>query len=115
MLAKVINKIKNITWNINHRRLNKKNRKRIRNKDISIISMNCTGGILLHDLGLKFLSPTVNLFMRAEDFIKFCENLEYYLSIDKFVECHDKFIIEDRTYPIGYLDDLTIFSSIIYL
>ncbi len=47
--------------------------------------------------------------MRAGDFIKFCENLEYYLSIDEFAECTDKNVIEDRTYPIVYLGDLTLF------
>ena len=106
-----MNKIKNTVWNINHDKINKLNRMRIRNKDVSIISMNCTGGILSHDLGLRFLSPTVNLFMRAEDFVKFCENLKYYLSIDEFIECKDKSVIEDRTYPIAYLGDLTIFFA----
>lgn len=62
-----------------------------------------------HDLGLQFKSPTVNLFFRAEDFIKFCENLEYYLSIDEFVECTDPAIIGNRTYPIVYLGDLILF------
>lgn len=71
--------------------------------------MNCTGGILSHDLGLQFKSPTVNLFFRAEDFIKFCENLKYYLSIDEFVECTDPKIIGQRTYPIAYLGDLVLF------
>ena len=71
--------------------------------------MNCTGGVLSHDLGLQFKSPTVNLFFRSEDFIKFCENLEYYLSIDEFVKCNDPLIIEERTYPIAYLGDLTLF------
>ena len=62
-----------------------------------------------HDLSLKFKSPTVNLFFRAEDFIKFCENLKYYLSIEEFVECKDTKIIGERTYPVAYLDDLTLF------
>ena len=88
---------------------NKAYRKRYTNSDVSIISMNCTGGILYHDLGLKFLSPTVNLFMRAEHFIKFCENLEHYLSIDEFRPCTDKEIIGERKYPIVYLDDLLLF------
>lgn len=71
--------------------------------------MNCTGGILSHDLGLQFKSPTVNLFFRAEDFIKFCENLKYYLSIEEFVECKNSEIIGERKYPVAYLDDLTLF------
>ncbi|MGN0572519.1 MAG: DUF1919 domain-containing protein [Acutalibacteraceae bacterium] len=108
-MSKVKNKIKNYIWQRNRKRINEKNREMLKNKDISIISMNCTGGILSHDLGLQFKSPTVNLFFRSEDFIKFCENLEYYLSIDEFVKCNDPLIIEERTYPIAHLGDLTLF------
>lgn len=108
-VSKVKNKIKNYIWQRNRKKINEKNREMLKNKDVSIISMNCTGGVLSHDLGLQFKSPTVNLFFRSEDFIKFCENLEYYLSIDEFVKCNDPLIIEERTYPIAYLGDLTLF------
>lgn len=106
---KVSNKIKTYIWKWKHEKRNIENRKRLKNKEISIISTNCIGGVLSHDLGLQFKSPTVNLFFRAEDFIKFCENLEYYMSIDRFVECYDEKIIEDRTYPVAYLGDLTLY------
>lgn len=82
---KVSNKIKTYIWKWKHEKRNIENRKRLKNKEISIISTNCIGGVLSHDLGLQFKSPTVNLFFRAEDFIKFCENLEYYMSIDRRV------------------------------
>jgi uncharacterized protein (DUF1919 family) len=71
--------------------------------------MNCTGGILYHDLGLKFLSPTVNLYMKAEDFIKFCENLEHYISIDTMVPCTDAEIVQDRKYPVVWLGDILLY------
>lgn len=106
---KVISAIKNRIWKISHKRLVHAYRRRLCNADVSIISMNCNGGILYHDLGLQFLSPTINLFMRANDFIKFCENLKYYLSIDEFVECKDMAIIRQRTYPVAYLGDLVLF------
>lgn len=109
IISKIKNKVKNYIWKINHKRINIENQKRLQDKNITIISMNCTGGILSHDLGLQFKSPTVNLFFRAEDFIKFCEDLEYYLSIDEFVECTDPKIIGKRTYPIVYLGDLVLF------
>lgn len=111
LFSKGYRKIKHKIWIFNRSRRNIECRGRLneRAKTASIISMNCTGGILSHDLGLEFLSPTVNMFMRAEDFVKFCENLKHYLSIDHFVVCTDKSIIEDRTYPIAYLDDLTLF------
>lgn len=71
--------------------------------------MNCTGGIISHNLGLQFLSPTVNLYMNAEDFMKFCENLKYYMSIEKMRECTDQNVIGGRDYPIAYLGDLTLY------
>lgn len=96
-------------WKHSHKIRCKEWRNRFRNSEVTILSMNCTGGILYHDLGLQFRSPTINLFMRAEDFIKFCEKLNYYLSIDEMRECHDPNIIEERKYPIAYLGDLTLF------
>lgn len=109
MLHKVIRRIKNHVWKIRHEKWNQTYRARLTNQEVSILSMNCTGGILSHDLGLPFRSPTVNLYFRAEDFIKFCENLEYYLSLEEMVECTDPAIIGDRTYPIAHLGDLTLF------
>lgn len=109
MLKKAIDKIRESVWKQNHDRLITSYRSRLKVTDTTILCSNCTGGILSHDLGLQFLSPTVNLFLRAEDFIKFCENLRYYLSIDEFVPCKDPAIIESRTYPIAYLGDLTLF------
>lgn len=54
-------------------------RKRLRTKKVRIVSSMCAGGILYHDLGLQFLSPTIN--MTIEPFGLFCENLERYLSV----------------------------------
>lgn len=110
-MSKVISKFRNFIWKINRRNINLRNQNRLNDtaRTASIISMNCTGGILSHDLGLRFLSPTVNLFMRAEDFIRFCENMDDYLALDEFVECRDEEVIENRTYPIAYLGDLTLF------
>ena len=71
--------------------------------------MNCIGGVLAHDLGIRFNSPTVNLYMRAEDFIRFCENLDDYLAIDEMTPCTDAAIIDDRTYPVACLGDLVLF------
>lgn len=111
LISKVKRKVINKLWEKNRKKINEFNRSRLNDtaKTATIISMNCNGGVLSHDLGLKFNSPTVNMFMRAEDFIKFCENLEHYLSIDQFVECCDEKIIGERKYPIVYLDDLTLF------
>ena len=36
----------------------------------SIICSNCIGGEIYHDLGMKFYSPTINLWMSESDFLK---------------------------------------------
>lgn len=48
----------------------------------TILSRDCTGGILCHDLGLQFRSPTVNLSMPPEDFIIFCQYLPAFLAAE---------------------------------
>lgn len=108
---KIISRFRNFVWKKRRIIINKINRQRLndKGKSASIISMNCNGGVISHDLGLRFLSPTVNLFMKADDFIKFCENLDKYLEIDTFEECLDSSIIQNRTYPIAYLNDLTLY------
>ena len=80
------------------------NIKRLKNKDFSVIASNCNGGFILHDLGLKFNSPFINLWMKPDDFIKFLLNMHYYFS------CDMSFIEEsDIDYPIGVLDDVRIY------
>lgn len=66
-------------------------RKEIENKEFTIISQNCVGGVICHDLGLRFDSPTVNLFIEDDNFLKLVSNLKYYLSLDAIPLC-DKFI-----------------------
>lgn len=74
-------------------------------KQCTIISSNCIGGILSHDLGLRFDSPTVNLWFEADGFVRFLENLTYY------IDCplHDIFWDENRGYPVGRLGDIKIY------
>lgn len=58
----------------------KKMQNRLVNKKFSFICPNCIGGMLLHDLGVPFLSPTVNLMMHQREFVQFVLDLDYYLS-----------------------------------
>lgn len=82
-----------IAWNIKRRRL--------RNQDFTLIANNCCGGIISHNLGLKFLSPTVNLFIPHKDFLVFLYNLKDALAADI------KEIKSNLPYPVGQicLDD----------
>lgn len=56
-------------------------RMRLKNHNPTIISNNCIGGYMSHDLGIRFNSPCVNQGMIAKDYISFLKNMEYYLSL----------------------------------
>ena len=73
---------------------------------ISILSCNCTGGVLMHEYNMTFMSPTVNFFMSPGDFVTFVENLDYYLDAETCV-CNDE-IYKSLNYPVFLLDDLII-------
>ncbi len=61
-------------------------RARLSNYNLSLISNNCNGCIVLHDLGLQFNSQFVNLYLDADDYIRYLENLDYYNSLSpKFI------------------------------
>ena len=49
---------------------------------ISILCNNCWGGYAAQTLGIECCSPTKNLWFSDHAFIRFLENLEYYLSLD---------------------------------
>lgn len=55
---------------------------RLETSDFSLISQNCIGGRVYHEFKLPFLSPTINMWVSAEDFLRLCENLEAYFSIE---------------------------------
>ena len=54
-------------------------RRGLKNKNVSIFCNNCVGACIAHDLNLQFRSPFVNLWLYPKDYIKFCENVEYYI------------------------------------
>lgn len=60
-------------------------RKKIKNKNFTIISNNCWGGFVYQSYGLKYRTPTIGLFFMADDYIKFVYNLDEYLAIDNIV------------------------------
>lgn len=71
-------------------------------RDISIISQNCIGGIIYHDMGMKFLSPTINLYFEAKDFIKFISDLDFYLKTEI------KMFKDENNIIIGILKDIKV-------
>ncbi len=95
----------NMKWNYRFSRLKENiNRKKLKNHTFSIISNNCNGAFITHDLKQQFRSPFVNLFLFPKDFIKFCKNIKYYLSQElSFIR------LPEYNYPVGKLDDIYIY------
>lgn len=77
-------------------------RKVYKEQDISFISQNCIGGIIYHDMGQKFLTPTINLYFMANDFVKFVQNLEYYLNQELKMKTGTEVVT-------GVLDDIELY------
>ncbi len=84
--------------NINEKIYLKRLRRRLKNKDFTIVSNNCIGGVIYHNLGQQFLSPTINLFVSSGDYVDFVKNFKYYSECD-IQEC----VEEKRDYPVGII------------
>lgn len=61
-----------------HVRHQKFKKRMLKQKDVTILSNCCIGGTMYNDLGLKFLSPTINLFFGHHGFIDLVNNLSEY-------------------------------------
>ena len=90
----------------------------IKNKNFTIISNNCWGGFVYQSYALKYNTPTIGLFFMADDYLKFIESLDYYLSIDNidFIKPEEskwynylKSFSTFGTYPIAKIKDIEIF------
>lgn len=83
----------------------------------TIISNNCTGGAVLHELGMEFRTPTINLQILPEDYPRFCKHLRVYME----KELHEpKVFLKHETdalnkmfggipnFPIGIVGDIIV-------
>ena len=78
-------------------------RKALVNHTVTFLCPNCIGGLLFHDLGLQFRSPTINLMMFQPHFVKFVHNIKYYLSKD-----FSPYIDPEFPVPCAHLEDIDI-------
>lgn len=86
------------------------------NKEFTIISNNCWGGVAYEYYNVEKQSPTVGLFFVSGDYIKFCRNLRHYIEseltfINPCKSCHYDYLKNFSSfgsYPIGKLDDIEI-------
>ena len=78
----------------------------------SILTPSCIGGLISHNLGLPFRSPTVNLWMDNHDFVKFAwifGIISPRSSPSGPGEKTEQF--QEGDYPVGKLGDLTVYFN----
>ncbi len=98
------------TYNIN-RFLGYFRRKLIGGNVPTIISNTCAGGTIYEAFDMPLLSPTVNVGIKDDDFIKLCLNLEHYMNCEMTLKGWEK---QTRTFgyeqawPIGIVDDIEV-------
>jgi uncharacterized protein (DUF1919 family) len=104
-----------IKWNFIDRFFSCLPRSKLKNKNFSIIGNNCFTGGIYHKFGLQFNTPTIWTYIYPQDYLRFLENLNWYLKQPlHFKKDTDREISHrfceglHRTYPIGVLGDIEI-------
>lgn len=72
-------KIKNVINLLSNKVYTKIVRSCLKNQNFTIFCNVCIGGVIYSHLGMKFLSPTINLWISTEDFLKFLLNYNSYI------------------------------------
>jgi len=77
---------------------------RLRNREVSLVSSNCNGAMMLHELGLAFRSPFVNLWIPPADYVRLLQDFRQYMDLPLT-------FVSDPTvsYPVGMLGDVRIY------
>lgn len=87
-------------------RINRRLRLQLKNHEFSLFANTCNGGVISHDLGLRFNSPFVNLWLYPQDYIRFLQRIDYY--VKKELEFYPVGW-GGCNYPVGRLDDINIY------
>lgn len=95
-------KVKSAVNKFQRMTINRRLRSRLTNHGMTVISANCVGAFILHDLGEPFNSPFVNLYLSPKDFIQYLKNMDFYQNQTL------TFVQSEKTYPVGKLGDLEI-------
>ena len=88
---------------LEHRLYIERKKLRLKNKNPTLISSNCNGAFILHDLGCRFNSPTVNLYINASDFLKMISDpRKYFQAVPVEVK-------SSLPFPVGRVEDITVY------
>lgn len=100
------------------KKFSKQRKKKLNKYNFTIISNNCWGGMIYESYNIQKQSPTIGLFFKSSDYIKFITNFKYYISQElkfiKYDESKDKAFLksvginEKTNIPLGILDDIEI-------
>ena len=82
--------------------INRRLKSRLQNHGMTVISANCVGAFILHDLNEPFNSPFVNLYLSPNDFVRYLQNIEFYQRQSL------TFIESEKPYPVAKLADLKV-------
>lgn len=82
--------------------INRRLKSRLQNHGMTVISANCVGAFILHDLNEPFNSPFVNLYLSPSDFVRYLQNIEFYQRQSL------TFIQSEKPYPVAKLADLRV-------
>ncbi len=104
--TKLINKIEKYNPIAIHRR--KAMRSRLTNRDMTLLIPNCAGGHLFHDLGLRFMSPTINIMMYQNEFLKFVFHLDDYIESELHFYKHQEFDFPCAKLSVEGLPDVNL-------
>ncbi len=103
MRERILNRIRRLCAGKGRDRRNCYIRETLGDIPFTIFSNNCIGGVFYHDAGRRFTSPTVNLAMDGEEFIRFLEDPR------KYVYGNMMFVDTDQVnYPVAMLEDIEV-------
>ena len=85
-----------------------KRKAKLKNHSFTIISNTCVGGVMTHNVGEQFRSPTVNLIIYEDQFLLFCRHLkEYSICPMESPTAEEQKQFEQYSYPVGILRGAT--------
>lgn len=120
MIHFIAKKIKNLCIKVNYRWKSFHERRKLQYIDFSIISNNCWAGFVYSKFGLEYTTLTIGMGIVDDDYIKFLENMDYYLNLTpqfidpksaKDYEIRRRLYGREIDYPVARLDDIVLWFT----